>query len=84
LCGHFTAKGIRVDVIDESALAVDLYHRQPFPVARFQLGVAGDLDLLELERDLLPNLGDDRPGALTEVAALRVVEDDLTDKCRGS
>jgi hypothetical protein len=58
LCGHFAAKGIRVDVVDEGPLAVDLQHREPFPVTRLQPGVAVDLDLLELERDLLPNVGD--------------------------
>ena len=36
----------------------------------------------ELERHLLPNLGDDPPRPLAQVAALSVVEDDLTDRCR--
>jgi hypothetical protein len=45
-------------------------------VARFQLGVAGDVDLSELEVGV-PGDDDERlPRPLAEVAAGRVVEDD--------
>jgi hypothetical protein len=82
LCGHFATKGIWVDVVDEGPLAVDLYNGKPLPVARLQRGIAVDLDLLELERQLLANLGDDPPRPLAQVAALSVVEDDPRDRCR--
>ncbi len=83
MCGYFAAKGIRVHVVDKGPLAVDLQHGEPLPVARLQSWIAVDLDLLELERDLLPNLGDDPSRALAQVTSLCVVEDDLRDKCRG-
>jgi hypothetical protein len=64
-------------VVDERLLAVDLDHRQPLPVARLQLGVAGDVDLRELEVGVGAD-GDERlPRPLAEVAAGRVVENDL-------
>jgi hypothetical protein len=77
LCGHFAAKGIGVDVVDKGPLAVDLQHREPLAVARLQPGVAIDLDLFELERDLLPNLRDYPPCPLAEMTTLSVVENDL-------
>jgi hypothetical protein len=82
LCGQFTPKGIWVYVVDEGAPPLDLHHRDPLPVSRLQRGIAVDLDLLELERDLPPDLGDNLSRALAEMAGLRVVEDDATDKCR--
>jgi hypothetical protein len=60
----------------EGALAVDLHDRQPFAVARLQLGVTADVDLLELERNLAADLRDDRARTLAEVAALRVEDRD--------
>ena len=65
-----------VDEVHEGPLAVDLHDRQPLAVTRFQLGVAGDVDLGELEIRVLTD-GDERlPRALAEVTARRVVEDD--------
>jgi hypothetical protein len=64
-------------VVDERLLAVDLDHRQPLPVARLQLGVAGDVDLRELEVGVGAD-GDERlPRPLAEVTTGCVVEDDL-------
>jgi hypothetical protein len=90
LCGYFAPKSTWIDVVDEGPLAVDLHHREPLPVAGLETGVAVDLDLLEVEGNLLPNLGDDSSRPLAQVAALCVVEDDLgfaarvaTDRCRG-
>jgi hypothetical protein len=90
LCAYLAAKSGWIDVVDEGPLAVDLHHREPLPVAGLEAGIAVDLDLLEVERNLLPNLGDDLPRALAEMAALCVVEDDLRfaarvlrDRCRG-
>jgi hypothetical protein len=82
LCGYFAAKSIWIHVIDESALAVDLHDRKPLPKARLQLRIAVDLDFLQLERELLADRRDDLPRALAQMAVLRVVEDDLMDKCR--
>jgi hypothetical protein len=90
LCGYLAAKSSWIDGVDEGPLAVDLHHREPFPVAGLEAGIAVDLDLLEVEPNLLPNLGNGPPRALAEVAALCVVEDDfrfaarvLRDRCRG-
>ena len=64
-------------MIRERPLAVDLDHRQPLAVAFFELRVAGDVDLRELEAGVRGD-GDERlPRPLAQVAAWRVVEDDL-------
>ena len=63
-------------VVGERALAVDLDDGDQLAVARLQLGVAVDRDLLELEPELALKLSDRRPRALAEVAVARVVEDD--------
>ncbi len=78
LCaGQSTPKRSLVDEVDKRPLAVDLDHRQPLAVARFELRVAGDVDLRELEGRVRGD-GDERlPRPLAEVAARRVVEDDL-------
>jgi hypothetical protein len=59
--------------------AVDLDHRQELPVALLELVVAGDVYLAELELDVAPQRVENRPRALAEVAAGRVVEDDFGD-----
>jgi hypothetical protein len=82
LCGYFAAESSWIHVVDESALAVDLHDGEPLPVTRLQLGIAVDLDFLQLERDLLAYLRDDLPRALAQMAGLGVVEDDLMDKYR--
>jgi hypothetical protein len=65
-----------VDVVRENPLAVDLDHRQPLAVARLELWVAGDVDLLQLEAFLAAQLGQLHPGAFAEVAVGGVVEGD--------
>jgi hypothetical protein len=70
------AEPVRVDVVDESALAVDLDHRQPLAVARLERGVAGDVNLGELEAELVSQSADRRARAVAEVAVLRVVQRD--------
>jgi hypothetical protein len=50
--GELAPEGRLVDVVDEGALAVDLDHRQPLAVARFQLGVVRDVDLRIGEAEL--------------------------------
>jgi hypothetical protein len=76
LCLHLAQKRTLVDVVHERALALDLDHRQPLAVARLELRIAGDVDLLEVEGMGLPNLCERAPGTLAEVAVLGVVEDD--------
>ena len=70
------AQRVGRNVVDECALAVDLDHREPLPVARLELGVAGDVDLLERERQLRPDPVEDGPRALAQVASAGDVEDD--------
>jgi hypothetical protein len=65
-----------VHVVREDALAVDLDHGQPLAVAPFEVGIAGDVDLLQLEALFDTQRGQLRPGALAEVAVRRVVERD--------
>jgi hypothetical protein len=76
LCAQLAAKCVRIDVVDEGAFAVDLDHGEPVPVPRLELGVASDVDLLELERNLRAYLFDDVPRPLAQVAAARVVQRD--------
>jgi hypothetical protein len=84
LCTHLAPKRIRIDVVDEDPLPVDLHHRQPLAVLRLEFRVAADVDLLELERKLSANALDDPASTLTQVAALGVVERDSRDRCRAS
>ena len=57
-----------VDVIGEDLLAVDLDHRDQLAVARFQLRVTFDRDLLEVEPELVTQRDDGLAGALAQVA----------------
>jgi hypothetical protein len=70
------AEAVRVDVVHEGALAVDLNDRQPLPIAGLEFGVARDVHLGELEAELVSQLADGRARPLAEVAALRVVQSD--------
>jgi hypothetical protein len=77
LCGgQATAERRLGDVVDERLLAVDLDDRQPLAVPRLELQVAGDVDLLELERELRAQRFELAAGPLAEVAALGGVEPD--------
>jgi len=82
LCPYFAPEHAGVDEVDEGSLPVDLHHRQPLPVLRLELAVAADVDLLELEGQLGPDLFEDAAGPLAEVAILCVVQSDLTDRYR--
>jgi hypothetical protein len=73
LCADFSSKGARIDVVDERTTTVDLHYRQPLAVPRLELRVARDVDLAEVDA----GLAEDAAGALAEVAALRVEEDDV-------
>ena len=63
--------------VGERALAVDLDDREPLAVPGLELRVAADVDLLVVERELRTGGLDHAPRGRTEVAPLRVVEDDL-------
>jgi hypothetical protein len=72
-------EGALVEVVDERAGAVDLDDGQPLAVRRLELRVAGDVDLLELEAELVAQPDELRARALAEVAPLGVVERDALD-----
>src|SRR5579884_2512181 len=58
-----------VDAVDGHPLPVRLDHGQPGPVDPLELGVAGDVELLEVEAELLPQPLELDAGGLAEVAA---------------
>ena len=62
--------------VSKDPLAVDLDHGQPLAVAHLELGIAGDVDLPELEVLLAAQLGQLRSRALAEMAVDGVVEGD--------
>jgi hypothetical protein len=82
LCGYFATKSIWIHVIDESTLAVDLDDRQPLAILRLEPRIPADVDLLEFEVCFFADLFENRARAFAEVAALRVIQDDLRDKYR--
>jgi hypothetical protein len=78
------AQRIRLHEVGERPLAVDLDDRQPLAVARFELGMPADVDLLELEAELLPGGTNDPLRGRAEMAPLGVVDRDPRDRARGS
>jgi hypothetical protein len=76
LCNR-SAEGVGLHVVRETAPAVDLHHRQPLTVLRLEGVVSGDVDLAKIEAQLLPELGDDAAGALAQVAARGVIQNDF-------
>jgi hypothetical protein len=76
LCNR-TAQCVGVDVVDEAPPAVDLDDRDPLPVRGFELGIAVDRDLAQLEPLLVLRLADDAARGLAEVATRRGEEDDV-------
>ena len=76
LCGEPSAETLRLHVVDERSLAVDLHHRQPFAVARLEVRVAVDRDLVVVELELFAKLGQRRAGPLAQRAAGRGEQDD--------
>ena len=82
MCGYFAPKSIWIHVIDESALAIDLHNRKPLAILRLEPWIPADVDLFELEVVLLADLFENRARAFAEVAALRVIQDDLMDRYR--
>jgi hypothetical protein len=82
LCDYFATKSIWIHVIDESPLAVDLHNRQPLAILRLEPRIPADVGLLEFEVGLFADLFENQARAFAEVAAFRVIQDDLTDKYR--
>ena len=58
-------------------LAVDLDYGQPLAILGLKRGVAGNVDLFQLERLVRGHRDQRLAGALAQVAAGRVIEDDL-------
>jgi hypothetical protein len=65
-----------MEEVGERLHAVDENHRDPLPIALLELGVSGDVDLLQLEWRLFPHLRKDPARAFAEVAASGVEERD--------
>jgi len=63
-------------MVDEGALAADLDHREPLAVPSFQLRVAGDVDLDELEPELRTRAPERLLRALAQVTPGRVIQRD--------
>jgi hypothetical protein len=76
LCNR-SAERIELDVVREPPASVDLDDRQPLSIGRFELGIAGDVDLAQLEPELLVQAAHLLECALAQMAPLRVVDDDL-------
>jgi hypothetical protein len=71
-----------VEVVDEGAGAVDLHDRQPLAIRGFEALVAGDVDLLVLEAQLLAQPLQLGPRAVAERAPRRVEQLDARDRGR--
>jgi hypothetical protein len=82
LCGDFPPESSGVDVVHEGPLPVDLHDRQPLPVSGLEPRISADVDFIQIEWNLGADGLDHGPGALAEVTALRVVENDVMDRCR--
>jgi hypothetical protein len=76
LCNRL-AQRVGVHVVDETAAAVDLHHRDPLAVRGLELGVAVDRDLAQLEAELVARSRDDAPGRRAEMAARRGEDNDV-------
>ena len=68
-------KCLGLDEVRERALTVDHHDGKPLAVARLELRVAADVDLLQLESELVPRGTHDALRGGAEVAPLGVVED---------
>ena len=68
---------VGMDVVHEAAPAVDLHDRDPLAIRRFELGIAVDRDLPQVESELVVRRAHHAPSRCAEVAAGRRIEDDL-------
>src|SRR5204863_6475257 len=83
LCRQPAAQGRHVDVVDERPLAVHFDDRKPFAVAPLELLVAGDVDLVEFESELVAKGRHLRARALAQVAPGRMKQPDASDRSGG-
>ena len=65
---HSAPKRVGVHVVVERLVAADGDDRDPLAVLALELGVARDVDLLELEVELGLDLGENAAGSVAEVA----------------
>ena len=65
-----------MDEVGEGLLAVHEDDGNALAIAALEVGVVGDVDILELERELGSDLGDHPTGALAQVAVGCVEEGD--------
>jgi hypothetical protein len=68
-----------MDEVREDLLAVHEDDGNALAIAALEVGVIGDVDVLELERELGSDLGEHPPGALAQVAAGCVEEGDSVE-----
>jgi hypothetical protein len=72
-----------VDKVGEGLLAVHEDDGNALAIAALEVGVIGDVDVLELEREVGSDLGEHPPGALAQVTAGCVEEGDPVVRGRG-
>src|SRR5829696_2791719 len=82
LCAQFATERLLRNVVDERLGAVDLHGGKQLAVPLLELGVAGDVHLAELERELRSKALQRGASTLAQVTARRVVEGDLRDRGR--
>jgi hypothetical protein len=82
LCNR-AAERVDLEVVGKTAAAVDLDDREPLAVLGLEDLVAADVDLPQVEAELCLQLPQPGERGLAEVAPLRVVDDDVRDRCRG-
>jgi hypothetical protein len=76
LCNRST-QDVDLDVVRETPPAVDFDDREPLAVLRLKGLIAGDIDLAEREAELCLERPHLRERPFAEVAARRVVDDDV-------
>ena len=73
---QLSAQSVRRNEVDERLHAVDLDHRDQLAVARLELRIVVDSDLLELEPELVTQRDDGLASPLAQVAAVGPVQPD--------
>jgi hypothetical protein len=63
-----------MDEVRERLLVSDDDDRDPLPVTSLELGLAGDVNLLELEGDVYPHPFDDPARALAKMAPVGAIQ----------
>lgn len=77
LCAELAPETLRLDVVDEGLLTVDLDHRKELAMASLEFPIAGDVDLAKSEVELLVKGDQCRAGTLAQMTARGVVEHHL-------